>query len=443
MKSQIKDKNYYLNQLRNLAEKRNISLISNKYINNLSNLEFQCNSCGKKWKDYRANIMQKIKRGTFNCPYCNMKQNSVLFNYFKELAKERGGELLSDEFYGMTKRHRWKCDLCGCEWEAKPSNIKDYPSKKGSWCPECGNKSMRKNLRKYDVSYMQELANSKPGGGEFLSKAFKGVLKIHTWKCGSCGHIWKARPYDIMGKPSRPNGTWCPECAEGRQEKICRTFFEAIFGVEFPKEHNLPWLRNHDLHLDGYNKDLKIAFERHGIQHYKFHKFFHNNDPEIFEKRKKIDNYKRSNCKKEGIILIEVGYEFKDGKLYKIKINEMEQYIRDKCKEKGIFPPEQDEKIDWRRFKLSEPDKLNELRNLAIKRNGKLLSENYFGETVPLKWYCNKHEYYWCAAPNDIRGKPSKPEGTWCPICGREKNSKAMKIIVEKRKRDDRGRFIG
>lgn len=392
MNSQIKDKNFYLNEIKELAKERNIHLISKQYVNNLSKLEFQCNVCGNKWKDFRANIMQKIGRETFKCPFCNMKKKSSLFNYFKKLADERGGILLSNKFLGMTKLHKWKCGECGCEWEAKPTNIKDYPSRKGTWCPDCGIKSMRKNLQKYDISHMQKLANSKPGGGKFLSKEFKGLTKNHLWKCGVCGHIWKAKPCDIMGKPSRPNGTWCPKCAEGRQEKICRAFFEEIFGVEFPKEDNFPWLRKYGLHIDGYNKDLKLAFERQGIQHYKFHKFFHDNDPKKFQKRKNIDNYKRYWCRKQGIILIEIGYEFRDGKLFKIEISEMEQCIRNKCIQKGIIPPKREQPIDWRKFDLKDPNKLNELKNIAIKKNGKLLSKKYFGETVSLKWYCNKHK---------------------------------------------------
>jgi hypothetical protein len=443
MNSFAKDKNYYLNKMRELAQERNILLISKEYVNNLSNLEFQCKDCGKKWKDFRANIIQKIKRKTFKCPFCNMKEKSALFSYFKKLAEEKGGLLLSDKFYGMTKLHKWKCGICGCEWEAKPNNIKDYPSKKGTWCPNCGIKSMRKNLQKYNLNDMQKLASSKSGGGEFLSKEFKGVTKHHLWKCGTCGYIWKAKPCDIIGKPSRPNGTWCPNCAEGRQEKICRVFFEEIFGVEFPKEDKLPWLRNYNLHLDGFNNDLKLAFERQGIQHYEFHKFFHDNNPKKFQKRKNIDTFKRCFCKKEGIILIEVGYEFRNGKLCKIEISEMEQYIRKKCIQKGIIPPKHEQPIDWRKFELEDPDKINELKNIAIERNGNLLSKKYFGETVPLKWHCNKHQHIWWAPPNDIRGKPSKPEGTWCPICGRERSKAAMKRIAKRRKRDEKGRFIG
>ena len=407
----------------------------------MSDLEFRCNRCQKTWKDYRVNIMQKVKRNTFNCPHCNKKTKEILYREFQELAHKKGGKLLSPEFYGISKYHKWKCGICGCVWEAKPNCIKDYPSKKGTWCPKCGYESMKKNLQKYTIKDMQKLANSKPGGGKCLSKKYLGVTKYHKWKCGTCGNIWKAKPHDIMGKPSRPDGTWCPKCAKGRIERICRAFFEELFGVPFKTESNLEWLKKYRLHLDGYNRELKIAFERHGIQHYKYQSFFHRSDPKEFEKRLAIDEYKRKMSKKHGIILIEVGYEWRNGKLYKIPIDEMEDYIRKKCEEKGVSVPKNDKKINWRKFNLSEPDKVKELQELAESRNGKLISTHYFGQLIKLKWYCNKHHYSWYAPPNDIRGKPSKPKGTWCPKCALENHSKLMKKKVKQRSRDKNGKF--
>jgi len=441
-KSSIKKRDMYLMEMRRLAEEHNIELLSTEYINNMSDLELKCKTCENTWKDFRANIMQKVKRNTFNCPYCNKKTKELLYKEFRELARKRGGKLLSPEFLGMTKNHIWNCDKCGCEWKAKPCTIKDYPSKKGTWCPHCGYESMKKNLQKYTFEDMQKLAQSKPGGGECLSKEFLGVTKYHSWKCGTCGFKWKAKPHDIMGKPSRPNGTWCPRCAQGREERICRAFFEAIFGVKFPPERNLEWLRKYDLHLDGYNKELKLAFERQGIQHYRFHDYFHKHDFELFKKQSELDEFKKENCKKDGIVLIEVGYEWRDGKLHKIRIDEMEDYILKKCKANNIILPERKGNINWRQFDISRPDFILELQELVKERNGKLLSKNYFGETVPLQWHCNTHEHDWWANPSDIRGKPSKPNGTWCPLCGKELCRKTMRQKVKERTRDKFGRFI-
>ena len=109
----------------------------------------------------------------------------------------------------------------------------------------------------------------------------------------------------------------------------------------------------------------------------------------------------------------------------------MENYLRKKCEEKGVPVPLKDKKIDWSEFKLSEPDKVEELQEMAESRNGKLISTHYFGELIKLKWYCNKHQFEWYASPCDIRRKPSKPYGTWCPKCGRESHSNLMKKRVK------------
>ena len=98
--------------------------------------------------------------------------------------------------------------------------------------------------------------------------------------------------------------------------------------------------------------------------------------------------------------------------------------------------------IDWRQFNVSLPKYLEELQKIATKRNGKLLSKNYFGKVVPLLWYCNKHDYKWKAAPNDICGKPSKPNGTWCPKCAKENSAALMKIKTKSYPRDERGKFV-
>ena len=57
------------------------------------------------------------------------------------------------------------------------------------------------------------------------------------------------------------------------------------------------------MELDGYNEDDKIAFEHHGIQHYKYTKRFHKN-PEDLIKRQVDDKLKVKKCKENKIKLI-------------------------------------------------------------------------------------------------------------------------------------------
>jgi hypothetical protein len=89
---------------------------------------------------------------------------------FSLLAESKNGKLLSPEFKGTSKFHLWYCNKHNHIWKAKPASLRDYPSKKGTWCPICKIESLPQNNLKYTINDMQELATSKPGGGWCLSK---------------------------------------------------------------------------------------------------------------------------------------------------------------------------------------------------------------------------------------------------------------------------------
>jgi len=275
---------------------------------------------------------------------------------------------------------------------------------------------------KYTIEDMHKLAKRR--GGEFLSIEFKGVNKAHRWKCNDCGNIWNTRPANIMGIPSKPEGSWCPKCSSGIGERMTRKFFEIIFNAKFPEERRLKWLSDKRMQIDGYNDGLKIAFERHGIQHYRFTPVFHK-ILDDFKKQQNRDEYIRTMCKKEGILLFEIGWEKRNSRWVKITYNEMEQYIRDMCKEKGILPPLKKEKIDWRDFDVAHPKYLKKYKKIAKQRDGTLKSPKYLGAKELLLWHCNKHDYDWWAMPSDIKDKPNR-KGNWCPICGEETRSSAQ-----------------
>jgi hypothetical protein len=58
------------------------------------------------------------------------------------------------------------------------------------------------------------------------------------------------------------------------------------------------------LELDGYNAELKIAFEYNGIQHYEYTPNFHRDDPIELVRQQTRDNIKKIKCDKYNIHLI-------------------------------------------------------------------------------------------------------------------------------------------
>src|SRR3990167_4784571 len=107
------------------------------------------------------------------------------------------------------------------------------------------------------IEKLNQIAISR--GGSLISTEYLNTMTKLVWKCSS-KHNWQAAPYSIKA------GSWCPVCSSGRSERICRVFFEAMFGEKFPTKK--PYFLQ-GLELDGFSERLRIAFEHHGAQHYK------------------------------------------------------------------------------------------------------------------------------------------------------------------------------
>lgn len=79
---------------------------------------------------------------------------------------------------------------------------------------------------------------------------------------------------------------------------------------------------------------------------------------------------------------------------------------------------------------------LHQMRELAIERHGRLLSEEYINSSTPLLWECHQG-HRWTARPEDIK------KGTWCPVCigrrGRHRISATTSPTFDKMDEDRNG----
>ena len=119
-------------------------------------------------------------------------------------------------------------------------------------------------------------------------------------------------------------------------EERCRAIFERLLNQKRVGEHLLfkkvrpSWLINHEtgfcLELDGYCKQLKLAFEYDGIQHHVYPNPFHKSKEE-FNRQRKRDEMKDRKCKRHGTTLIRIKYDVRD----------LEDYIRKELRERKFI----------------------------------------------------------------------------------------------------------
>jgi hypothetical protein len=256
-------------------------------------------------------------------------------------------------------------------------------------------------------------------GGECLSKEYKNSKTKMEWRC-HVGHVWRTT-YDSIH-----SGQWCPYCSSGLYERICRCYFEQLFKKSFPKVRP-DWLKNsrgNGMELDGYCKELSLAFEHNGRQHYTNESKWSKD----LEKRKEDDRFKINQCKAKGITLIII-----PELVEMLPVTQLREYIKTELQQQQYpIPLEFDSiEIDTSSVYVNEDYiKYNQLKNYAISKNGKMLSKQFLGMHTPHKWGCNICGYEWKARPHNII-----TGGTWCPKCvGLAKGSiEEMRLLAESR----------
>lgn len=370
--------------------------LSDVYVNNHSHLKFRC-ELGHEW----SAAPKTINRGSW-CPICynktatrrRVKHNPQKIKEVKATAALRGGQCLSEKYINNVSPLKFRCKE-NHEWKTNWKCIS-----KGSWCPECSNYTAGTSKLNDIRKIIAETASAR--GGLALSNYINGKTKI-LWKC-SQGHTWKAHYANVV-----KNNSWCPKCASGLSERICRLTFETLFSKPFDKIRPT-WLRKTSgrlMELDGFNQELNLAFEHHGAQHYRItHDYIKTNTQ--LEQRKQDDALKEQLCATNGVKLIIIPELFSQ-----TQPNELKNLIVRKANELNITVPGAHLPIDVNYFYSKEPElqrTLKDIIEIARNQGGKCLESIYISCHTHMKFKCKKN-HIWTTTSTQIKS------GSWCHVC--------------------------
>ncbi|MBI2518852.1 MAG: hypothetical protein HYV97_00465 [Bdellovibrio sp.] len=188
-----------------MAREKNGKCLSNRYINNLQHLLWECEK-GHRWKTSLANVKGSIsKLGTW-CPKCQCvlrgRQRRLSIDEAHVCARGKGGECLSKTYETIHKKLLWRCKD-GHTWRATLASVKHH-----RWCPICG--SIKRAIKKCTSTLERVKKVAQEKGGECLSTGYKATSptgnKKVRFKC-KYGHEWEARPSLVISHKA-----WCPDC---------------------------------------------------------------------------------------------------------------------------------------------------------------------------------------------------------------------------------------
>lgn len=228
--------------------------LATKYIHSKSKMLWQCSE-GHQWE---ASYNSVISHNTW-CIICAGKQKHTIEN-IRKFIQTLGYELISTKYENQYAKLEVKCNK-GHIFYPTFTNLKSRNSK----CPHCVSLKNGLNQR---LSFEEVKEFIESIGYKLISTEYNGIHIPLEVMCNK-GHIFYPE-FNVL----KSQGSRCPQCSSGKHEKECREILEKIFKTSFPlypfkDEYGQKFI------WDGYNEELKIAFEYHGYQHYEFPNRFH------------------------------------------------------------------------------------------------------------------------------------------------------------------------
>jgi hypothetical protein len=195
----------------------------------------------------------------------------------------------------------------------------------GQGCPKCG-LSQRTNLLKSTQEQFIQKARTIHGDKYSYSQVnyINNRTKIKI-ACPKHGEFEQTPDSHINGKNA------CPRCNDSKGELELELIFKK-YNIEAKSQYRIPEVADilkYDFYLPKYN----LLIEFHGIQHYEYIPFIHNNNDDNFLKQKNRDDIVRSNAAQFKYRYLEFNYK----QLKYMTPLEFEEMVINKIKKKNIF----------------------------------------------------------------------------------------------------------
>lgn len=370
-----------LDEVLNYLNNKNYELLNINDFKNTNTIgHFKCKYHNIEWITGIRYTLKNI----IICKECKVNKEKYTLD---EILMKNGFKLINklEHSYG-----EFEC-LYGHVWTTQISNIQSELS----GCKECYRPKITLNMVKNKLKEKNYILLNEES---YKNSRCKSKFQCHF------GHIWETYIHNVYSEKSG-----CPECSIGNCEMISIFIMNKLFNTKFYKTRSvLP----SKLELDGYNKNLNLAVEYCGIQHFKeiknhFHKIG------SLEEQQNRDIQKLKECEELGITLIVIPYTYNT-------FDTIKEYIISKIDLLEDYKDKYNKNLDWellkkefyKEFELlkENPDEFIELKKIIESKNGLCISDKYINTKHKLQVKCSNNHIF------EINSTDLK-RNRWCKLC--------------------------
>lgn len=391
------DPNYHMQELEKIVASKGGKIKENeRYINNSTKMIF-IDQLGREFSMKPSNIKSgrwsPYESGNvYNNPEYHMKE-------LDEIALSKGGKIKEGQKYLGSHTKMTFIDKLGNEFRMAPTSIKG-----DRWSPYEVDKVRDP---KYHMKELEEIALSKGGNIKEGEKYINAKTKMIF--IDQLGNEFETIPSSVK------LGCWSPY-EKNYSENICRQIIEQLYNKNFPSCWDIIKREGkRSLQLDGYNPDLKIAFEYQGEQHtFGWFNPDKNRQQKLLEEIKERDREKKQICRNKDILLLEINY-YKNIKNTQDLISQTINDLKKSYKKAGYIIPDyiSNIKVENIKIDLSKISHLvlrqKEVEEIALSKGGKLKAGEMYINSNTKMTFIDKLDNEFKMTPNRVK------QGQWSP----------------------------